>query len=697
MFRQSPGSPQAARHRAVSRPLFVWLPVALGIGISVYFVLKTEPSALLRVLVLILMLATASLVPLTGRKLPWAWRAPLLGLATLLAGFTLAAWRAHDVAAPVLSFRYYGPIEGRIVAIDRSRSGAMRLTLDQIGLEDVSSWRTPDRVRVSLHGDQGNVKPEPGQFVAMTGHLSPPGGPSEPGGFDFRRFAWFQSLGAVGYTRKPIALLTPPISTGWRIWLYTLRLSLSNAISSRIEGPEGGFAAAILTGDRAGLDPDHVRNLRHSNLAHLLAISGLHMGLLTGAVFFALRAAFAIVPMIALTYPIKKFAALGALIAAFSYLHLSGASVATERAFIMASLMFVAICLDRRAISLRTVAWAALVVMLMRPEAVMGVGFQMSFAATTALVVVFNLLRDGAWQRIPGWARGAAGVALSSAVAGLATAPFAAATFNIYSSYGLVANLAAVPVMGLIVMPGALAALVLAPFGAEGLGLWAMEQGIAWILFVAGWVSGLEGAVRPIIAPHPVVLPLIVAGGLWACLEPTRLRLLGGVPVLCALVIWTHSSRPEVLVSPSGGLIGVMTAEGRMVSKERGERFSAENWLENDGDLREQAVSYALPGFLHSRARTDLPEDLIGLHLVQLRGKSAPEDAPFLCANGTILISTKALPDLSGPCDVYDLHRLRRTGALAITQENGAWQVRTSAEASGRRLWTGYDPARQVQ
>ncbi|NQZ73869.1 MAG: ComEC/Rec2 family competence protein, partial [Dinoroseobacter sp.] len=300
--------------------------------------MKTEPSALLRVLVLILMLVTASLVPLTGRKLPWAWRAPLLGLATLLAGFTLAAWRAHDVAAPVLSFRYYGPIEGRIVAIDRSRSGAMRLTLDQIGLEDVSSWRTPDRVRVSLHGDQGNVKPEPGQFVAMTGHLSPPGGPSEPGGFDFRRLAWFQSLGAVGYTRKPIALLTPPTSTGWRIWLYTLRLSLSNAISSRIEGPEGGFAAAILTGDRAGLDPDHVRNLRHSNLAHLLAISGLHMGLLTGAVFFALRAAFAIVPMIALTYPIKKFAALGALIAAFSYLHLSGASVATERAFIMASL-----------------------------------------------------------------------------------------------------------------------------------------------------------------------------------------------------------------------------------------------------------------------------------------------------------------------------------------------------------------------
>lgn len=149
-----------------------------------------------------------------GAGLPAApqWRVPepvVLALTLVLVGAVLAGWRTERVAAPVLGFRYYGPLEGRIVAIDRSLSDKLRLTLDQLVLSDTAPARTPQRVRVSLHGMQGATVLTPGARVMLTGHLSPPMGPAEPGGFDFRRMAWFLQIGAVGYTRAPVVGLEP--------------------------------------------------------------------------------------------------------------------------------------------------------------------------------------------------------------------------------------------------------------------------------------------------------------------------------------------------------------------------------------------------------------------------------------------------------------------------------------------------------
>lgn len=665
----------------------------LGLGICSYFLLKSEPSRAILIWTATIAILCAALIPATGRRLPWGLRLPLLSLCALATGFALAGHRAHSVAAPALETRYYGPIEGRIIAIDRSGSAAPRLTLDQVHLGRMAPWKTPDKVRISLHGEQRFLDPKPGQYVMTTGHLSPPQGPVEPGGFDFRRLAWFQSLGAVGYTRNPALLVRAPETLGWRLALYDLRLRLSAAITSRITGPEGGFAAAIVTGDRAGLDPERVEDLRHSNLAHLLAISGLHMGLLTGAVFFALRACLAAIPGFALRHPIKKIAALGALIAAFIYLHISGASVATERAFIMAAIMLTAICLDRRAISIRAVAIAALIVLILRPESVVSAGFQMSFAATTALVAVFTTLRAEHWDHVPRWARGPVSVALSSLVAGLATAPFAAAHFNIFAQYGLIANLAAVPVMGLIVMPGALLALILAPLGGEGIGLWAMEQGIAWILLVADTVANIDGAVRPIAAPQAIVLPMIVVGGLLMLLDPRRTRVIGAVPILAGLLVWSQVERPPLLISQSGGLIGFLTPEGRILSKERGESFAAESWLENDGDTRIQADAFAARGFNHSRARTDLPRAVADLPLIQLRSKDAAQQARDLCRAGIVIVSIKRIDPLPGDCVLLSAEQLRNTGSVALHRQDDIWHLRASADVSGNRLWSRHEKA----
>ena len=197
-----------------------------------------------------------------------------------------------------------------------------------------------------------------------------------------------------------------------------------------LPGEVGAFAAAIMSGDRSGMSQVTLANLRSSNLAHLLAISGLHMGLLTGFVFAVLRVAMVLIPSVGLRWPVKKIAAFGALLAAGGYLALSGGNVATERAFTMVAVMLVAIMLGRPALTLRAVAMVAIVILVLQPESITGPGFQMSFAATTALVFVFKYLRYANWQHWPRWTRGAVSLVISSFVAGLATAPFAAAHFN---------------------------------------------------------------------------------------------------------------------------------------------------------------------------------------------------------------------------------------------------------------------------
>ncbi|WP_210879074.1 ComEC/Rec2 family competence protein [Roseovarius autotrophicus] len=650
--------------------LFPWVPVLFACGIGGYFALPAEPpgaalvvSGGLGVVVLVLALWR-------GRE----WSGPLgVAMAVVLLGFAIAGARAHQVAGPVLGWRYYGPVEGRIVGIDRSASDALRLTLDRVVLARVDPDRVPRRVRVSLH-DGAGVVPAPGLRVMTTAHLAPPGGPVEPGGFDFRRHAWFQGVGAVGYARVPMLAVTGP-EGGQR--LFAARMALADHVRARLAGQEGAFAAAIMTGDRSALSQDTLEAMRISNLAHLLAISGLHMGLLAGFVFAATRLALAAIPRVALRWPVKKIAAAVAILAGAGYLALSGGNVATERAFVMVSVMLVAVMLDRRALSLRAVAVAAVIVLCLRPEALLGPGFQMSFAATVALVAVFGWFRDARVPLGPRWLRPALTVVVSSAVAGAATAPVAAAHFNQMAQYGLLANLLSVPLMGVVVMPAAVVAALLMPLGLDWLPLWIMGQGLLWILGVSVWVAGLEGARIAVVAPGGWVLPLMAIGGLVVVLWQGRARFAGLGPVMVALWLWSGVERPPVLVSETGALVGVMTSEGRALNKARGGGFVAGNWLENDGDAAGQSEA-------HARWRDDL---LAPLGVLLVAGKAAR--VPRGCEGARIVIFT-ADPDMppTGPCEVITPASLRQSGALALVENAGVLHLKGAAEATGRRLWS---------
>ncbi|MEP1614328.1 MAG: ComEC/Rec2 family competence protein [Roseobacter sp.] len=662
--------------------LFEWIPVFLAIGIGTYFSLRFEPDATFYWACG----GGMALLCLLARRMGEAFIPIIVAIILVIAGFFIAAYRAHDVSGPVIGWRYYGPIEGRVVNLDRSGSDALRITLDQVVLENVLPEKTPQHVRISLHGDQSHsIAPAPGMRIMTTGHLSPPGGPVEPGGFDFQRHAWFTQLGAVGYTRVPILAIAPAREGHAGLAVFRVRMAAAARILDVLPGDTGGFAVAVTTGARSAIGQDALEDLRASNLAHLLAISGLHMGLLTAFVFGMLRAGFALVPPLALRIPTHKLAAIGALIAASGYLALSGGNVATERAFIMVAVALCALLVNRRAISLRAVAIAATIVLILRPEALLGPGFQMSFAATTALVAIFGYMRDKKIIFGPKWAQPVIGVLLASGISGLATAPVGAAHFNAISHYGLLANLLSVPVMGTVIVPAAVLALFLSLFGLEWIGLGIMGMGLRWILEVGAFVADLDGARSFIHGPGAAVLPMIALGSLWMILWQGRVRVLGVLPVVAAFFIWAIADRPVALIADNGSIIGIMTPQGRALSKPKGGGFIAKNWLENDGDSVDQQSA---------AARWPESEDIAlpdGSKIRHIFGKRAL-NAFDSCAADQVIIASGQVKGTGLECDIYDPVRLRDLGAVAFYESGGELRTVTVRDITGTRLWSSWRP-----
>jgi len=683
--------------------LFPWVPLCVGAGVGLWFALEEEPGPALY--------AVAGVVLLAGL---WLWRrgpdlaqpAAVIGLCLAL-GFLAAGGRAHWVASPMLERPFYGPVLGRIIEIDRSASDALRVTLDRVVLGDLAPDATPRIVRISLHGKAAlaGMGPEglvPGQVVMNTARLAAPEGPTEPGGFDFRRMAFFDGMGAVGYSRSPLVLWREPAAGAQLI--NRLRMHLSRAVMAAVPGDAGAFASGAMTGDRSGISQDTVAALRDSNLAHLLAISGMNMAFLTGFVFVLLRYGVALVPVLALRVNSKKLAAGAAFAVALFYLLLSGANVATERAFLMVTVMLGAVLFDRRALSLRSVAVSALVLLLWQPESLTEPGFQLSFAATVALIWAFGALdRRVMQERISRWVMPVFTLVLSSVVAGVATAPFAAAHFNRFTDYGLVANLLTVPMMSLLMGAGAVAAL-LAPFGLAGPALWVMGLAARWILFVAHWIAGLHGAVTPIVAPGPWVLPLFVVAGAWAILMQGRARALAVLPLVLALGLWAGAERPVLLISSDGGLAGLMGPAGRALSADKGAGFTARNWLENDGDLAGQAEAWARPGFHgpkamrgfileHDPGRDGCPQGPgCGLKVrgVILAGKDP--DVAAACGAADLVITSAVLTSAArrqqpAGCQIIDRGLLRQIGAVAVWRREGGWAIRPAAQNG--RIWMG--------
>jgi competence protein ComEC len=669
----------------------LWLPVGVGTGTAIYFALELEPPLWLGLAVMALALG----VVIKGLRRRPALVLVGLALGAIGLGFTGAKVRTLLVDAPVLAART-GPamVSGQVVKVE-PKPGGPRITLADVAVRRLGANETPKRVRIRLRDSQGRVAP--GDWISIAAILLPPPAPSAPGAFDFPRHAFFKGLGAVGFAVGRVKHAEAPEGKGqgtFALWLTNLRQRIYGRITGSLDGTAGAVAAALMTGERGAIPEEVMEAMRASGLAHLLAISGLHIGLVAGVLFFAIRGTLAVLEPIALRFAIKKWAAFGALLGAFAYLLVTGATVPTQRAFLMAALVLSAIMLDRTAISMRLVAWAGLSVLLIAPESLLGASFQMSFAAVIALVAAYEAARRpfGRWRANGGWWRLVVvyllGVAMTTLIAGSATAPFVIYHFNRFSAFGLAANLLAVPVTALWIMPWATVAYILMPLGLEAVALAPMGWGIEAVIAIAREVAGWPGSVTLVPAMPVLGIALVATGGLWLCLWQRRWRLFGVVAIAAGLGTVALGRPPDILISGDGRLMAARTAQGGlMLSKGRGNRFDRENWLRLAG----------------LKAPQSWPEETSRGGRLRCGGLGC-----IYRANGHVvaLVNTRAaiiedcwiadvviarIP-IRGDCPsagtVVDRFDLWRNGAYALWLEEGRVRAESVRDVTGERPWS---------
>lgn len=682
----------------------MWTPVALGCGAALYFALPREPQGWLAwlgaALVGALLLTAARMRGGRGAT------AALVLLACALGGFSAAKLRTDHVRSPIAPLR--GPparVEGWVVDIASPGQGGRRLLIAPAHIGDWPAQATPIRIRVTL---KNGYTPSPGEPISLLAVINAPPQPASPGSYDFARDAWFQSVGGVGFALGTPQSWTPDAPPPWRLRLTmrinAFRWALTRRIIEALGVEEGGLAAAMTTGHDAFIPASQVNDLRAAGLAHIISISGLHMAIVGGFVFAGVRLAVAAWPWLALRINGKKTAAFLALSAVLGYLVLSGSPPPAERSAITAAVAFGAILVDRQAISLHALALAAMAVLLLQPEAVTQPGFQMSFAATAALVALAE-----AWPRAarvieaPWWIRGvqtltgwtAAAVA-ASFVAGLATAPFAMQHFNRISTWGLVANLASEPISSFVMMPGLALGAALTPFGlgegplaVAGLAIAAMNRIAAAI---AGWPYA-----QVVVASGPNwTLAAAFLGLLWLCLWKGPLRWIG-LPFALAVSLVPKPAAPDVWVAGDGAAVAVRSGGRAILFRPDVKLFGAELWARRRG-LDPSGGEPARDTGYDCDHWSCAPKAAAPVRVAAAWNLTRPLKEGRLaaiCASAEVVVLRDEFP--AGVCPgklVLTGADFARGGAAELfRQPGGAWRVVWAQDLRGRRPWTwGPDP-----
>ncbi len=670
---------------------FLWVPVLFGAGIGIYFALDEEPAG---IIAFAAPMAIFGLLLLArGRPALWACFAALLCVAL---GFSDAKLRAVLLSTPVLE-RASGAVilEGWVERSQPVLPKGVRLTLRITALTGKITPAGLNKVRLTSRYDP---PPQAGTPIRVRAILRPVPEPVSPGGFDFSRKAWFNGIGAVGFAISAPAVLENPPLPDLKMRVIALIDGLRKGVDGRIRqavpGPTGAIASALITGERGRIPKPALQALRHSGLAHVLAISGLHMALMAGALYWLARAGLAMVPQLALRLPVKKIAAVMALLGGGFYLALSGGAVATQRAYLMMAIFFLAVLLDRPALTLRNVALAAIVILALYPESLFNVSFQMSFAATAALISVYERWGNRTkpvpsqfafWRGIQITGRYFTGIALTTMVAGLAVAPFAIFHFHKLAQYSLIGNLAAMPLVGICVMPMALASLIAMPFGLEYWPLQAMGAGIETIVEIAGTVSGWDGAVVRVGTIPVFSLLALVLGGLWLTLWRERWRLAGLVIAAAGLATSGTVSAPDILVDRDGAVVAVRGGDGQLTATPgKGGTYSLERWLASNGDARTPREVRALKDF----ACDDLA------CVARVRGKSVafllhPAALREECASADIVVAKFPVGKHCKAARVtLDRLDLSNEGAHAFYLDGQSIRVESVAGGRGNRPWT---------
>ncbi|THV25240.1 ComEC/Rec2 family competence protein [Peteryoungia ipomoeae] len=699
-----------------------FVPVFLGMGAALWFSLRTPPRTDIIAALAILALIGRWLGGVRGDK-----RRPGAVAALILSGMLCAAWETDRQSTIILDQPVVTEISGVVERREAGSSTEWRyiITLHETARPTIR--RAPQRISLLARARHAPVPI--GATIAGRARLSPPSGPALPGMNDFAFQSFYAQIGAIGYflgAPKSIAAKAES-ETSWatrvEAWQYQLRDRISNRIREILPGDTGGFAASIITGERRSMSREATEALRLSGLAHITAISGLNMALAAGIFFVGARRLLSLIPFVAQAFPIKKLAALGALFAITGYVMISGYQVSAVRAYLMTAVMLSAVLIDRPAISLRNLCLAATIMIACQPSIVLGPSFQMSFAATAALISGYARWTARPPSFLPKAKGAPARLALSvgklfsatfltSVIGALSTAVFSIWHFHRLSTHGLEANLAAMPLISLLVMPAGFLAMLAMPLGLDEPFFHVMGFGLDLVLDVAhttaSWGEGIAFERMP-----PWFILGAIAGLLLLTLLRTWLRLAGGlIFLLTALAAATvpTATPADLFVSEDARLVALWAADQKgaaAVNRLRPSAFLYDQWR-------------PVLGIRH----TEFPIQLAELRLPQMspRGElltaTAQEEARvvlerlvhaavanrFTCVKGAcsvLVYGNKILtmdrPDVVGQaCDLADIVVLAARSSVQSCRSGAILLTESSLRSSGAlEIWI--DPESQRQ
>lgn len=701
----------------------LWVPVFVGAGIGLYFGLPFEPGWVL---------VLAPLLAATGFRM--AIRRGVLALAITGAlastalGVAAAKMRAEWMRGPVVSFsKQIWTVHGWVELVEKRPDKGVRITLRVSAIEGLEAGDTPLRVRVRTPYDNTGV--HAGDALVVKAALQPPPPPAEPDGYDFARASWFQGVGGVGFAiGRPAddpAAPTMPFWTVIKTTVERMRESVSERITGAIPGSGGAITDALVTGEHESIPQAMTDVLRDSGLAHILAISGLKLTIMAGAFFGLTRLLLAAFPAVALNWPVKKIASGAGLAGATFYLLISGCGSATTRAYVMIAIGLIAMLLDRPALSMRNLAIAALFLILPQPETLLDPSFQMSFSAVVALMAAYEWSREwrdhseeAAYHRrkkrqarakLTGWRAWAAWFAhktthilsetvAATTIATIAIAPYTVYTFHRVAVYGMLANIIAVPLFNVVIMPLVALALAAMPFGLEAGPLYLVDRWVDVLMWIARSVSALPGAVVLVPQMSAAALAVMTLGAAWLCLWRLGWRYLGLAGVAVGMMMAVRGEAPDILIGAEGKPIAVRLADGSLSAlAARAGKFDLAQWLQADADGRDPKTVQTGAGFRC---------DGLGCTAMVRGSVVAISDTPASlrddCAGARIVILRYRQPaPCVGPALVLDIRDLRIGGAHAITLGKAGPKIASVAAERGDRPWSRtaqlYERASQIE
>jgi competence protein ComEC len=686
----------ALAREIAERRLFLWIPVAAMAGVSLNMAADREPVLWLPAL----LAALSGALAFAARRRRIAF-VMLIGAFALCAGFLSMGLRTARVAAPVLDHIRIVKLKGYVEEIDMRRVGA-RLILRVEDAGDMPAAAAPRRVRVTMRKAPDVAT---GDYVALTARLLPPSHASLPGGYDFARDAYFAGVGAVGSTLGAVVAAPPPGDAPLALRFGAAIDHGRNALAARVDaiigGDEGAIAAAMVTGKRDFLSNDAKDLIREAGIFHIITISGVQMTLVAGIFFWTARRLLALSPTLALRYPIKKWAAAIAIVGAVAYDVCTGSRVGTERALIMTLIVLGAVIVDRRALTMRNLGLAVLTVVALEPEAILGVSFQLSFAAVGALVAVLEarlaraetsgdpfIANPRAPKRGPlrlHFVDKPLGLVVATLCATTATASFMACHFHDLSPYVLIGNPLTLTVIEFFAVPGALIGAALYPLGLDAPVWLYVGAGIKFILWVARHIAAAPGSTLHVRAFAPYALPFLSLAVISVLVWRSWLLRATAIPfALIGIMGAVSGPRYDVLIAPGGEQAALRDADGRLgVIGKRFNAFAAEQWLSADGDGREAADAR------DSASPCDrfgcvgaLPE---GKSLALVEDRMAFEED---CGRADIVVSSLSAPAGCRATEVFDERRLAETGAVGLVWDGERFTLATDRALLEDRPWS---------